>query len=173
MRRSRNSAACVQMPSSRGHSKRGEAMNRGKVVLAAAALALVTASGCGWREGRLLSKYRARGAAPECPCPPYMNGYGMEGFGGGMPVSMPNGGAPCPCTTMPGSVMPGAGIPEYMQPQPMPNGGFPMMPPAPGAFPGTVTPPPGSATPRPAEPSDPTSTKKTNGIATSKPGLGP
>ena len=142
-------------------------MNRGKMVLAAAALALVVGSGCACRDRPgLFSKFRARGTSADCPCPPYMNGYGMEGFGGaGMPVSMPGGGAPCPCTTMPGGpIMPNGGVPEYM-PQPLPNG-FPMPP---GPFPGNGT-PPGPATPRPADPSDPASAKKTSGIATSKPG---
>jgi hypothetical protein len=67
---------------------------------------------------------------------------------------------------MPG-MMPGG---QDFMPQPLPNGGFPIMPP-----PGQVMPPgngtvPGPATPRPADPSDPTSARKGNGIATSKPG---
>ena len=155
-------------------------MTRGKMVLAAAVLALVTISGGCCREGPLFAKYRARGQNADCPCPPYMNGHGMEGFGATtMPVSMP-GGNGCPCTTMPGSVMPGAVMPGQMMPggmdftpqPPFPNGGFPTMPmpPAPGN--GTQ---PGPATPRPADPSkdptDPASARKTNGIATSKPGL--
>jgi len=145
-------------------------MTRGKLVLAVAALALVTASGCGCRDTPLFSKFRSRGQSPDCPCPPYMNSNGMEGWGQGMPVSMPgNGGAPCPCTTMPGSAIPNGGFPGPMMPeimQPFPNGNMPMpLPPATGN--GTQ---PGPATPKAADPSDPTSAKKTNGIATSKPG---
>jgi hypothetical protein len=133
-------------------------MSRGKLVLAAAVLAMTFVSGCGLRDRPLLSR-RERGCQPECPCPTYMNGYGMEA----MPCSMPGGG--CPCSTMPGAVMPGAvmpggGVPEFM-PQPMPGNLIP-----PGGNGGA----PGSAAPKAADPSDGMSLRKTNGVPGTKTG---
>ncbi len=114
-------------------------MVRKSWLAAGVVLALTVASGCANRDRPgLLSRFRARSAMPEC-CP---NGHGYEsgGFGAanGIPCSNPN---PCPCTTMPGSIINGGT--DVIVPQP-PFSGIPPMAPAT---------PPNSATPGPAGPS--------------------
>ena len=110
-------------------------------------MAATFASGCCFRDRPLFSRLRSRGQMPE-QCPnnyQYFNG-GYEGQAMGIPCSMPSG--PCPCSTVPGGVIPGPISPEGMEL--IPGGGLPplqMQPPAPPSA-------PGNAAPMPAGPSD-------------------
>jgi hypothetical protein len=126
--------------------------------------------GCGPRDRPgLLSRFRARSAMPDCPA--YGNGNeamvmdpGMYGQPVGMPCCAPGHGG-MPFTAVPGSII--QGTPEMM-PMPIPGNAIPPLNPTPG-----IT-PPGSATPRPADPSaDPTGFRKGTAVPASKTGLTP
>ena len=94
-------------------------MIRKSWAIAGLLLLLGLTSGCGFRDRPgLLSRFRARGAAPEC------NPYGTNGYEGSMvmPVSTPAG--PCPCTTVPGGIVPVGG--DIFTPNGIPQtGGLP------------------------------------------------
>ena len=130
-------------------------MVRKSWAIAGLLLQLGLTSGCGFRDRPgLLSRFRARGAAPDC------NPYGMNGYEGSMvmPVSTPAG--PCPCTTVPGGIIP-AGGDIYL-----PNGQLPQIMPPPGN-------PPNQAAPAPADPSPggTTGIRKATAMPTSKSGM--
>jgi hypothetical protein len=138
-------------------------MVRGKWALTGAALVLALVSGCCFRDRPgLLARFRGQSGQPDYHN--MGNGYGVPM---GVPMSMPNGGG-CPCETIPGGFN-GAGM-EFMPPA-FPGTTMPPLitpPPGNGAAPGAA--PPGSATPRPADPSEPTGLRKNNGVPVSKPG---
>ena len=129
-------------------------MIRKSWAIAGLLLLLGLTSGCGVRDRPgLLSRFRARGATPDC------NPYGMNGYEGSMvmPVSTPAG--PCPCTTVPGGIVPVGGeiftpngIPQIMQPP---------------------TNPPNRANPLPADPSTngTTGIRKATAVPASKSGM--